>query len=160
MKMNSNAILLVNELFGGIQINPAPSTRVASAEVREIRSKAPTDFSREVTTFTISKEVLRVVGPAALNAANCRQVRKQVCAALNGHSVIEVDLSQTEFIDCAGLGALVAVRNQTRGGKGVVRLLNPTASVQQLLDFMRAGRVFEIVHSEDDGCELATELQS
>jgi len=66
---------------------------------------------------------------------------------LNGHSVIEVDLSQTEFIDCAGLGALVAVRNQTHGGKGVVRLLNPTASVQQLLDFMRAGRVFEIVHS-------------
>ena len=90
-----------------------------------------------------------MVGLAELTAANCHLVRKKICAALNGHSVIEVDLSQAAFIDCAGLGAMIAIRNLTHGRNGVVRLLNPSASVQQLLDLMRAGRIFEIVHNPD-----------
>ena len=153
--MNSHAILPVDELFdASTQVEPAPNNRILVADddvsVRELRSKVSTDFSCEVRTITISEEILRVVGLPELTAANCNEVRKKVCSVLNGHSVIEVDLSQTAFIDCAGLGALIAVRNQTHGRKGVVRLLNPTAPVQQLLDFMRAGRIFEIAHSPAD----------
>lgn len=152
--MNSDAILLMEEPFGASNQNkPAPNNRVLVADdgisIRELSSKVSTDCGCPVNTITISKEILRVVGLAELTAANCNQVRKKVCSVLNGHSVIEVDLSQTAFIDCAGVGALIAVRNQTHGRKGVVRLLNPAAPVEQLLDFMRAGQIFEIVHSPE-----------
>lgn len=64
---------------------------------------------------------------------------------MNGHTSVEIDLSQTTSIDFAGLGALLAIRNLTRDRKGVVRLVKPSSSVQQLLDLMRAGQFFEIV---------------
>jgi anti-anti-sigma factor len=94
---------------------------------------------------TIAEEVLTVVGFAELTAANSQLFRKKVCAALNGHAVVEIDLSQTTFMDCAGLGALIAVHILTRRRNGVVRLVNPTPSVQQVLELVRAGQIFEIV---------------
>jgi len=98
--------------------------------------------------ITVRGEVLMVEGFAELTAANCKLFRKQVCAALNGHTVVEIDLSRTALVDCAGLGALVVIRNLTRDRKGAVRLLNPTPPVQQLLDLVRAGEIFEIVNGQ------------
>jgi anti-anti-sigma factor len=95
----------------------------------------------------VSEGVLRVMGAAELTAAHGERFGKQVRASLNGHTSVEIDLSQTTSIDCAGLGALIAIRNQTRLRNGVVRLLNPTTAVQQLLDLMRAGQIFEIANT-------------
>jgi anti-anti-sigma factor len=90
---------------------------------------------------------LAVMGFAELTAANSNLFQKQVCAALNGHTVVEIDLSQTTSIDCAGLGALIAVRNRTRGRNGVVRLMNSTSPVKRLLELLRAGQIFEILNT-------------
>jgi anti-anti-sigma factor len=97
----------------------------------------------------VADGVLRVVGVTELTAAHSRRFRKQVRDALDGHAVIEIDLSQTTAMDCAGLGALIAIRNHTRDRKGVVRLLNPRSRVLQLLELMRAEQVFEIVKSSN-----------
>lgn len=91
--------------------------------------------------------VLRVLGVAELTAAHGRRFRKQVRAELGEHTLIEIDLSQTTTMDCAGLGALLAIRNLIRDRKGVVRLMNPSSRVQQLLDLMRAEQIFEVVKS-------------
>ena len=98
--------------------------------------------------ITLKGEVLMVEGFAELTAANCKLFRKQVCATLNGHTEVEIDLSQTTVMDCAGLGALIAIRKLTRERNGgAVRLTNPTSPVRQLLDLMRAGAIFEIVNT-------------
>jgi anti-anti-sigma factor len=93
------------------------------------------------------REILSVVGYAELTAANSNRFRKEVCAVLNEHKVVEIDLSQTTTMDCAGLGALIALRNLALARKGVVRLVNPTSRLTQLLDLMRAGEIFEIVNT-------------
>jgi len=97
---------------------------------------------------TIAEEVLTVVGFAEMTAANSHRFRKEVCAALNGHTVVEIDLSQTTFMDSAGLGTLFAVHLLTRRRNGVVRLVNPTPPVQQVLELVRARQIFEIVHTQ------------
>lgn len=94
----------------------------------------------------IAEMVLTVVGFAELTASNSKLFRKRVCAALNGHTLVEIDLSQTLFMDCAGLGALIAITHPVRNRKIVVRLVNPTLQVQQLLHLMRAGEILEIVN--------------
>lgn len=94
----------------------------------------------------IAEKVLTVIGFAELSAANSKLFRKRVCAALNGHTVVEVDLSQTTSMDCAGLGALIAICNLVRGRKIRVRLVNPTSRVEQLLHLMRAGQILQIVN--------------
>jgi len=53
-------------------------------------------------------------------------------------------------MDCTGLSALIALRNLARARNGAVRLLNPTPTVQRLLDVVRAGEIFEIVNTRTD----------
>jgi anti-anti-sigma factor len=100
----------------------------------------------------VANEVLTVEGFAELTAANHYLFRNQLCTHLNGHTTIEIDLSRTTVIDCTGLGALIASRNLARARNGAVRLVNPTPTVQRLLELVRAGHLFEIVHNPRAGC--------
>jgi anti-sigma B factor antagonist len=89
---------------------------------------------------------LAVSGVTELNAGNAGSFRDQVRAALAGaQSNIDIDLSQMEFVDSAGLGSLVALRKTASERNGRVRLINPSAHVQQILELTRLHRVFEIV---------------
>ena len=97
------------------------------------------------------EKVLSVAGTRVLTTATASKFRERVIAGLNGHDVIEVDLSGTTFMDCGGLGALIALRNATRDLKGRVRLLNPTPPVEEVLNLLEAQRVFEIVTARP-GC--------
>jgi anti-anti-sigma factor len=88
-----------------------------------------------------------VKGFAELTAHNVELFRGETSAALNGHTSIEIDLSDTSVLDCAGLGALIALRNCARRRNGVVRLVRPTPAVRRLLDIVRAEQMFEIVNT-------------
>jgi anti-anti-sigma factor len=96
----------------------------------------------------VSEAVLAVAGLEEFTAANAGVFRKQVCAALDGHSIVEVDLSRTKAMDCAGLGALIAVRNLAYSRHGGVRLVGVTPVVQRLFDVVRAGDLFEVVDAK------------
>ena len=107
----------------------------------------------DISTPELAAELLTtlsVVGFAEMTAATSKLFREKVCAALNGHTIVEIDLSQTTFMDCASLGALIAIRNSIRGRNGVLRIVNPTSSVRQFLDLVRAGQIFEIVNRSQE----------
>jgi anti-sigma B factor antagonist len=95
-------------------------------------------------------EVLTVTGVEELAAYNSDAFRDELRAALlNGFRIIEIDLSQTSFIDSCGLGALVAIYKSaaSRNGAVAVRLLDPQPAVQQLFELTKLHRVFEIVRT-------------
>ncbi len=117
----------------------------AENEISNPESTPVSDVRQE--NIRASEKILRVVGYEEMTAANSNLFRKTACAAWLGHTNVEIDLSETTFIDCAGLGALIAVRNLTRARNGIARLMNPTSSVQQMLDFTRTGQLFEIVNA-------------
>jgi anti-anti-sigma regulatory factor len=56
-----------------------------------------------------------------------------------GLKQIDVDLSRTGFVDCAGLGALISLRKRAGGPNGAVRIrvLNPPPAVQRMLNLMK-----------------------
>src|SRR3954462_7720895 len=82
-----------------------------------------------------------------LTAVNSGVFREEVRAALpESPAVIEIDLSQTRFLDSSGLGALFALYRSTRQGEGTtMRLLNPTREIQQLLELTQMQQLFEII---------------
>jgi anti-sigma B factor antagonist len=83
-----------------------------------------------------------------LGAANSNGFRDWVRSSLSdGQKNIEVDLSQTTFIDSCGLGALIALHKTACGRQGTLRLLRPQPQVQQILELTRLHRIFEIVKS-------------
>jgi len=94
----------------------------------------------------IQGETLSVGGVKELSAANANAFRDQVRGSLADRlKNIEIDLSQTMFLDSCGLGALISLHKTACTRSGAVRLLNPTPPVQQILELTRLHRVFEIV---------------
>jgi anti-sigma B factor antagonist len=91
-------------------------------------------------------DTLRASAIAELSAANANTFRDEARHALtNGQRNIEVDLSQTAAVDSCGLGALVALHKTVAARGGVLRLINPTPPVQQILELTRMHRIFEII---------------
>ncbi len=89
-----------------------------------------------------------VSGVDELNAANAGAFRDDIRAALRADTTtIDVDLSQTGFVDSSGLGALIALQKTMSARGGAVRIVNPRANVGQILELTRLHRVFEIVKS-------------
>lgn len=92
--------------------------------------------------------VLNISEIKELGAANSENFRKEARAALpDPVKAIEVDLSQTSFLDSCGLGALISLYKLANNNSHPVpfRLLNPTPPIQQLLELTRLHRLFEIV---------------
>lgn len=91
-------------------------------------------------------ETLNISGIKELAAANANSFRDQVRATLSeAQRVIEIDMSETMFVDSCGLGALISLHKTACSRNGLVRLLNPTPPVQQILELTRMHRIFEIV---------------
>ena len=109
---------------------------------------------------------LSVNGLRELNSANAHSFRSAVATALS-HDLraIEIDLSQTQTVDGAGLGALVALyetAKEHRKREGfAIRLTNPRPSVQQMIELARLHHLFEITPpaSAPDGALLAIDLK-
>jgi anti-anti-sigma factor len=92
---------------------------------------------------------LRVSGIRELNAANARKFHSTVATALSQDlQAIEIDLSQTHVLDGAGLGALVLLyetaSERIKREGFVLRLTNPTSSVQQIIELARLHHLFEV----------------
>ena len=61
---------------------------------------------------------------------------------------VEIDLSQTRFVDSTGLGALFAIYKiaTAHSEKMTMRLLNPQPPIQELFELCQLHKLFEIVH--------------
>jgi anti-sigma B factor antagonist len=93
-------------------------------------------------------ETLKVSGIKELGAANSQNFRDTVKGAMNEvHKNIQIDLSETTFVDSCGLGALISLHKTTCNRNGIVRLMNPTPPVQQILELTRMHRIFEIINN-------------
>src|SRR4051812_15352117 len=93
-------------------------------------------------------DILTISNIKELAAGNSEIFRDEVRAVFPSDvRAIEIDLSQTEFVDSSGLGALVSVYKlaNPRGSAVAVRLVNPAPPIQQILELTRLHRLFEIV---------------
>jgi anti-sigma B factor antagonist len=92
-------------------------------------------------------ETLAITGLKELAAVNSQSFRDQVRGALtDDQKTVEIDLSETMFLDSCGLGALISLHKTVCARRGQVRLLHPTPPVRQILELTRMHRIFEIVN--------------
>lgn len=81
-----------------------------------------------------------------LSAINSVTFREEVQAAIPPSlHTLDIDLSQTLYIDSCGLGALFTLYKNAGGGGGVkLRLLNPAPQIEQLLELTQIHQFFQI----------------
>jgi len=103
--------------------------------------------------FIVLGDTLNVSDIRELATATANSFQSEMNAALpEGVRQIDLDLSQTQFVDCGGLGALVALWKRTSHGNGTatIRLLNPPKPLQRLVTMLKMDNVFPIATAEPD----------
>jgi len=89
---------------------------------------------------------LRITDVPALNASVAPGLRDEARANLKTeHTALELEMSTTRFLDSSGLGALIALQKTMAQRGGALKIVNPSATVQQVLELTRLHRVLEIV---------------
>ena len=90
-------------------------------------------------------EMVRVGAFESLGAADVTLFFSAVSRALSsGVRWLEIDLTKTEYCDCSGIGALVALRRdcQRRNRGLVVRLVHASSRVRRLLELTGTDELF------------------
>lgn len=96
----------------------------------------PPEASASTTTVVLSREVDLASGPE-LGAA--------VAAAAGGPgTVVVLDASAVTFIDCAGLGAVLASQARLEAGGRGLRLRAPSPAVTALLTWTQADVLVDV----------------
>lgn len=96
-------------------------------------------------TTSANKVVVSAI--TELTAANASSIKEEIKAGItDDHTQIDIDLSSTQFVDSSGLGVLIGLHKAMSLKGGSIRILNPTESVQQVLELTRLHRLLEIVN--------------
>ena len=86
-----------------------------------------------------------------LDLASGSALKEQVKALLEkGRSSIHLNLTQVDFINSSGLGALVSIMKETRLQKGRLTLSNLASYVQEIFDITQLSHIFEIFPTEQE----------
>jgi len=68
----------------------------------------------------------------------------------NGHKAILLNLEKVGYMDSAGIGELVACYKRAKEKEGVVKLLNPSGKVYDLLQLTKLEEVFDTFRDEKE----------
>jgi anti-sigma B factor antagonist len=95
---------------------------------------------------------LRVQGELDLaTACELRQACEVVeCALRPGVSVV-VDLAELRFVDAAGLGALVRLRNRLRSAGADLTVVDPSPQVRRVFEHAGLGGILDADAATEDG---------
>jgi len=100
--------------------------------------------------ITVTEQVVRTVTVTPkerLDAFSAPSLRERLDGLLaDGVNQFIIDLSQTPFLDSAGMAVLVSLLKRARQANGDVKLVKPTAdAVLRILQLTRFDKVFEML---------------
>ncbi len=107
-----------------------------------------------MTTFHVDDvrdgvSVIRITG--RLNMVAAPELRDVVANAVaSGAARLVVDLSDVEFMDSSGLGALIGALKITRQAGGDLRISAPGEQVSMVLQLSNVDRILKPYRSTDD----------
>ena len=95
-------------------------------------------------TSPIGDGIAAVRGVGRLNMVSAPALRETVAVALAaGRTRIVIDLSGVDFVDSSGLGALIGCLKSARQLGGDLRIAQPTAQVEMVLQLSNLDRVLK-----------------
>ncbi len=93
--------------------------------------------------------VLQING--RLDLASGSQLKEQVKKLLAKNvTAVHLNMSNVEFINSSGLGALVSIMKEIRLFKGRLTMSNLASYVQEIFDITQLSHIFEIFLTEDE----------
>ncbi len=103
----------------------------------------------EMRLFEASGNILvRLKGRIVLD--ECDRLKSAIGSSMNPQtSQVNIDLSEVDFIDSAGLGALVGIKISANKHRARLTLINPSRGVSDILMVSKLDSIFEIITGTD-----------
>ena len=85
-----------------------------------------------------------------LDAGNVKDFKAAMQPVIDGHKTVLIDMSQLNFVDSSGLGALLSCLRTMNNKEGQLKLFAMAKPVQALFELVRMHRIFAIYNSRDE----------
>ena len=96
-----------------------------------------------ISSFPDGRAVVHLAGELDIATAHPTRGVLRCAAAVSPHLL--VDLTEVEFMDCAGLGALMWAHHKVTAAGGAVELLGPNWQVRKLIDAAGLNETLRVV---------------
>ena len=107
--------------------------------------------------INVTTNILTATAPAEMNRMASVLWRGQVLAAVKPeHISADIDMSHTKHIDSNGLAAILSLSQEFIKRGGVMRVINPSRQVVQLLEITRLHRSVTIIQRDESDQQAAS----
>ena len=95
--------------------------------------------------FESTSERILVLGIKEVTSANAADVKYDIRRRIRPeHQALDIDMSEVLILDSSGLAMLIAFHKVMCQQSGLIRIMNPTPRVEQVLELTRLHRLLEI----------------
>jgi anti-sigma B factor antagonist len=88
--------------------------------------------------------------PKVLDANNAGDFKADMGRILEGSAKVVFDMSNVNFIDSAGCGALITVLRQLRNSNGILKLYNVQNQVRLVFELVRMHKIIDIFNTQQE----------
>ncbi len=85
-----------------------------------------------------------------LDASSAEEFKRAIASTLEAYKKIVLDVSGIQFVDSAGLGALLSCLRKAASGGGDLKICGLTKPVRSVFEIARLHRVFDIYPNQAD----------
>jgi anti-sigma B factor antagonist len=96
------------------------------------------------------ESVVVLLDEETLDASNAKTFKEQIQPLLSDYRTVLLDMSQLNFVDSSGLGALLSCLRAMNNKDGHLKLYAMNKPVQALFELVRMHRIFSIYGNRDE----------
>jgi anti-sigma B factor antagonist len=88
-----------------------------------------------------------------LDASNAEGFKRDIAPLLEGNARVLLDMSHIDFMDSAGLGALLSCLRRINGAGGDLKLFEMSKAVRAVVQITRMHRIFDIFDTKEEALQ-------
>ena len=104
----------------------------------------------ETTLEKIGSAVVLTLSGPTLDAGSAKAFKSDVSSLIESHKKVIFDLSELEFVDSSGLGAILSCLRQLNARGGDLKLSAMSKPVRTLFELVRMHRIFDIYNTKEE----------
>jgi anti-sigma B factor antagonist len=85
-----------------------------------------------------------------LDASNAKDFKQDMLTQINGQSRVIFEMSNVQFVDSSGLGALLSILRHLNANGGDLKLAGMQKSVRALFELVRMHRIFDLYETREE----------
>ena len=110
----------------------------------------------QLTVETLDKVAVVKIHAEQLDASNSDDFKREIAPTLSANSRMVLDLSQLQFVDSSGCGAILSCLKALTSSGGDLKLSGVTRPVRNVFELIRLHRICELFDTREAAVKAFT----